>query len=61
MRYLDLPESWSGHPLQITIRRHGNQQLVLDALVDLELGVGLEVFPHRRFGIVAWTLAACRT
>ena len=40
-------------PLQIPIRRHANQKLVVDALVDLELRMALEPFMNGCFGVVA--------
>src|SRR5665647_2328890 len=40
-------------PSQIPVRRHGDQQLVRDGSVYLELGVRLQVFPHCRLRVVA--------
>ncbi len=42
------------NPLQIPIRRHSDQQLMLNALINLKLRVCLEVFPNRSFWIIAW-------
>ena len=42
----------SADPLQIAVRGHGDEQFVLDTLVDLEFRVGLEELPHRCLGVV---------
>ena len=41
------------YPRQVPIRRHTNQQLVVDVLIDLKLRMALEPLMNGRFGIVA--------
>jgi hypothetical protein len=52
LRFADVPRDLRP-PIQIAVRRHRDQQLVLDALVDLKLRVCLEVFVHGGLRVVA--------
>lgn len=42
-----------GNALQVSNRRHANQQLVVDVFVDLELSMRLQPFMNGCFGVVA--------
>jgi len=41
------------HALQIAIWRNGNQELVLNAFINLEFGMGFEVFPDCGFRVIS--------
>ena len=52
--------NFSHDSLQIPTRGDADQELVVDVFIDLKFGMGLEIFPYCRLGVIALAPRAVR-